>query len=111
MKKKLVVLIVLAMISCKKNQSITHEITNFDKQISDTISPIKGENYGARFIYVKGYVDDSIYVSFGGNSYKSFLSKKIDTSFSTDYYGNQKAIFIFNPYKGRKGNLKITFKI
>lgn len=111
MKKYLILTLILVLISCKKNQTITHEIISFDKQINDTINPIKGENYGAKFIHVNGYVDDSIYVSFGKNYNKLYLSKEIDTTFSTDYYGEGKAFFEFNPYKARQGNLKISFSI
>lgn len=99
------------MVSCKKDQTITHEIISFDKQISDTIIPIKGENYGAKLITIKGYVDDTVWVSYGGNYNKQYLNKEIDTSFLMDYYGESKAIFVFNPYKARKGKLKISFKI
>lgn len=111
MKKYLALTLILVVVSCKKDQTITHEVINFDKQINDTIIPIKGEYYGAKFIHVVGYVDDSIYVSFGNNYKKHYLLKEIDTTFSTDYYGEDNAIFEFNPYRGKKGKLNITFSI
>ncbi len=104
----------LIIISCDSDdnkRTITHEILRFDKEIKDTLRPIKGKYYGAKSIYIKGFVDDSIYVSFGENHYKFFLNKKIDTIISMDYYGVKEAIFNFNPHKAKKGNLKIQFKI
>ena len=112
--KKYIILfcLILMTISCEEShRSSTHTITRFDKEINDTLIPIKGGNYGAKFIYVKGFVDDSIYVSFGGNYYKSYFKNKIDTVIFADYYGQDKALFHFNPYKAKKGNLEITFKI
>lgn len=107
----LILLFVLTIFSCRKSQDISYETVTFNEQITDTITPHEDEVYGAKFIFVKGFVNDSIYVSFGGNSFKHFLCKEIDTSFSADYYGEGKAVFLFNPYKAKKGKLKITFSV
>jgi hypothetical protein len=107
---KLVILITL--ISCKDNSYRKKEyiITNFKEVIRDTITPIKGDSYGAKSISVSGFVDDSIYVKFNG-SYKFYLKGKVDTIISADYYGESKVGFEFNPYKAKKGELKVTFGI
>lgn len=108
---KLVILITL--ISCNNNNSHRkkeYSITNFEEVIKDTITPIKGDSYGAKSISVSGFVHDSIYVKFNG-SYKFYLKGKIDTIISTDYYGESKVGFEFNPYKAKKGELKVIFGI
>ena len=111
MKKSLVLsVLILIVVSCTKKQEIVHDLTSFKNQINDTISPLKEQAYAAKLIYVNGYVDDSVYVSFGRDS-KKYLTKEIDTSFSAEYYGEGKAIFIFDPYKAKKGKLKIKFLI
>ena len=113
MKKYFSLALILMLISCEKDQdqNITHVITSFNKQIVETIVPIKGKAYGAKFIIVKGYVDDTVFVSFGKKYYKNYLVGKIDTTYTMDYYGDDNASFIFNPYKAKKGNLKVTFSI
>ena len=93
------------------NREKTYEITKFDKPILDTLTPIKGGNYSVKEIKVLGYTDDTIIVSFGKGYYKHYLTKKIDTVFSTDYYGTKKAIFIFEPYRAKNGSLKLKFSI
>lgn len=105
-------IILLLLISCKNSKYRTKEysITKFNKVIKDTISPIEGDYYASKSIIVSGIVDDSIYVKFNG-SYKFYLKGKIDTIISADYYGNSKVGFEFNPYRGKKGNLKVVFGI
>ncbi len=107
---KLIILVTL--VSCKdySYRKKEHVITNFKEVIKDTITPIKGDHYGAKSIGVSGFVDDSIYVKFNG-SYKFYLKGKVDTIISGDYYGEGKVGFEFNPYKAKKGKLKVTFGI
>ena len=114
MKSLISTFFILSLFSCDKidnNRTKIYDITTFDKTIYDTLIPVKGEYYGAKSIEVKGYTNDTIIVSFGGNYKKQYLSKEIDTVFSIDYYGEYKAVFIFDPYKSKKGKLKIKFKI
>jgi hypothetical protein len=102
----------ITLISCKDSSCRKKEyiITNFKEVIKDTITPVKGDYYGAKSINVSGFVDDSIYVKFNG-SYKFYLKGKIDTIISGDYYGEKEVEFEFNPYKAKKGKLKLIFGI
>ncbi|OAB28052.1 hypothetical protein SAMN05444395_103118 [Flavobacterium fryxellicola] len=114
MKILLLIIFLSCFFSCDNidvKREKVYKITQFDKPIYDTITPTKGEYYGAKSIEVIGYTDDTVTVSFGKGYYKHFLTKKIDTVFSTDYYGDKNAIFIFQPYKAKKGNLQLKFRI
>jgi hypothetical protein len=110
MKLSLLISVCFIFFCCKQEyEGKKYTITKFDKIICDTIKPKKGSTYVAKMIQVKGYADDSIFVSFGGKYYNHYLSKDIDTIIITDYYGESNGVFIFNPYKARKGKLKIEF--
>lgn len=114
MKNLLLMFLILCVFSCNNTESKRekiYEITEFDKPISETLIPQKGGNYSVKKIEVKGFSDDTIIVSFGKGYYKHYLTKKIDTVFSADYYGDKKATFIFEPYKAKKGSLKLKFRI
>jgi len=112
MKKLIILLCTYALLmSCTNPDEKTHSITHFNQIIIDTISPRKDIVYTTQLIKVKGFVNDSIYVSFGDKNRGYYLSKEIDTLFNPDYYGGHNAIFIFNPYKAKSGKLKIVFSI
>lgn len=112
MKLSLLIAVCFILICCKKEDELKkYTVTKFDKIICDTIKPRKGYNYVAKMIRVKGYADDSIFVSFGNKYYGFYLSKEIDTVLNPDYYGENDAVFIFNPYKAKKGKLEIEFDL
>ena len=112
MKLFLLIPICCFVIGCKQeDEGKKYTITKFDKIICDTIKPKKGFTYAAKMIRVKGYVDDSIFVSFGNKYYGYYLSKEIDTIFNPDYYGEGDVIFIFSPYKGKRGKLEVEFDL
>ena len=97
--------------SCINGDEKKHIITKFDQSICDTIKPNKDISYTTKCIKVKGFVDDSVFVSFGDKDNGYFLSKQIDTVFNPDYYGGHEVIFLFKPYKAKKGNVEITFSL
>jgi hypothetical protein len=101
----------LLVASCSDSGKKEYGITRFDKVITDTLVPKKDGSYTYKFITLKGYTDDSIYVSFGGNTFKRHYKGNIDVHLNPDYYGATKAIFVFDPYKAKKGDLKIKFGI
>ena len=97
--------------SCTKKNDIIIKVNNSTKRVEKTISPEKDVNYTTQRIEVKGYSDDSIYVKFGDGGRPFYLRNNIDTSFIGDYYGGDKVKFIFDPYKSKKRDLQITFRI
>ena len=111
--KKLIIFIcsIILFASCTNPDEKTHFVTKFNETIIDTIRPRKEIGYTTQLIKVTGFVNDSIFVSFGDKNHGYYLSKKIDTLFNPDYYGGRDAIFIFNPYKAERGKLKIVFSI
>ncbi len=113
MKNLILFSVLLFLTSCSHKDEKKYVITKFDLPIYDTIKPLKGIGYTTKCIEIKGYVDDSILVSFGrGNSNTSFyLTKKIDFFINPDYYGESDAVFVFDPYKAKKGKLELTFSI
>ena len=97
--------------SCTHKDEKEYIITKFDHPIYDTLRPLKDIGYTTKCIEVKGYVDDSIFVSFGQSYRKIYLSKKIDTIFNPDYYGESYSPFVFDPYKAKKGKLEVKFSL
>ena len=97
--------------SCAKENELIINVNNFSKRIEKTITSKDDVSYTTKRIEVKGYCDDSIYVKFGDKGKPLFLKNKIDTTFIGDYYGGGKIKFIFDPYKSKKRDLHIIFKI
>ena len=94
----------------KQNESVV-VIDDSTKRIEKILNPVEGITYSTKRIEIKGYSDDSIYVRFGDEGKALYLKSKLDTAFVGDYYGNGRVKFIFDPYKSKKRELKITFKI
>lgn len=114
MKKKYLAIFSVFIISCVDSHKVSKEHKNisFEKVVTDTLVPINGGAYSAQLIKLNGYVHDSIYVSFGNDTYKQYFTGKLDTTiWGGDYYGGQKAIFIFDPYKAKSGKLNVEFII
>ena len=112
MKKILIILAGILLSSCSNSRvEKEYTITEFTRPINERLHPIEGETYTTQLIQVKGYVDDTVYVSYGEGTFKKFLVKEIDTSFMFDYYGGRPANFVFDPYKAKKGKLKVKFSI
>lgn len=44
----------------------------------------------------------TLFLDFGNKYYVFYLSKEIDTVLNPDYYSENDAVFIFNPYKEKK---------
>lgn len=111
--KKIILLLIGGLMASCSNSRVEKEytITEFNTPINEKLHPIEGETYTTQLIHVKGYVDDTVYVSFGEGTFKKKLVKEIDTSFMFDYYGGRPADFVFDPYKARKGKLKVKFSI
>jgi hypothetical protein len=99
------------LISCYNENKRTYTVKTFPREIKDTLSPKTNNSYTTKIIQVKGFVNDTIFVSYGSNNYKNYLVNKIDTIFNSDYYGGQKVEFIFDSYKASKGELEIEFSI
>lgn len=98
-------------VSCSQGVEKRYVVKEFSKPIADTLKPIKDEQYSAKIIKIKGTVDDTIFVSFGGDSFKQYLTGKIDTIFNPDFYGETNAVFVFDPYKAEKGEIELIFSI
>lgn len=111
--KKLILFISLLFISCLHENKNEYSFEKFDKPIYDTIKPKTNIKYTTQSIKVKGYVEDTIYVSFGRERIftKFYLTKEIDTIINSDYYGAHDAIFVFDPRKCKNGKIKLTFSI
>lgn len=110
----ILLLIVISFISCTSDKVChKHKIKEFNEKITDTLYPVKDGSYAIKIIKIKGYVDDSIYVSEGGEgSYKLYFKHTIDTVIKgSDYYGTHPAVFKFDPYKTKEGDLEIEFCI
>ena len=104
-----IVSIISLLSSCSDGVEKSIEIKDFTSIIKDSLIPKKNINYTASFIEISGFVDDSICINEG--VYKKYISGKIDTTFRSDYYGEYPAQFVLNPYKAKKGNLKVKFRI
>jgi hypothetical protein len=114
--KKVSVLIFSLIIfySCNKNEDRKKIIiNNFSKIRKDTLIPKNIQSYYSSTIEVNGFSNDTILIKrFLTNSiYNIKLFGKIDTIVSSDYYGKNKIIYIFNPYLATKGKLNIEYSL
>ncbi|GGB86218.1 hypothetical protein GCM10007424_27850 [Flavobacterium suaedae] len=105
----ILLLIVISFISCTSDKVChKHKINEFNKKITDTLYPVKEGSYAVKVIKVKGYANDSIYI----NGYKLYFKHSVDTVLQGgDYYGTHPAVFEFDPYKAKEGDLEIEFCI
>lgn len=81
-------------------------IENFSKTTVDSLIPDINKGYSTQIIKINGNVDDTIRVKgFYGNSI--YLARNIDKEYYVEYYGGTPAFMLFEPYKAKKGKLKI----
>ena len=104
-------LISIFLYSCTSKKEITIKIRNSTKKITKTIFPDDNVGYTTKYIQVRGYSNDSIYIKFDENGIPFYLQKKIDTTISGDYYGEGEVKFIFDAYKSKNNDLTINFGI
>ena len=113
--KILLIIIILTLSCCDyKRMGYTtksYEITNFNKVIIDSLIPEPNASHVVNFIKVVGFCDDTIKVHFYNEKYDVLLIGNIDTIYRDDYYGYHTIKFKFDPYKARKGKLKIEFAL
>lgn len=114
MKVKPLILLVFLLFSLSNcnNHLIRKKIviTDFSKKRIDTLEPNNLASHVGYYIKIKGHSNDSIKINLSGyNDIK--LSGKIDTLMNGDYYGGEKMIFTFSPYKATKGNLEVEYGI
>lgn len=110
--KYLFLILIFNLISCSTSEvKKEYEIVKFDHVITDTLTPIKSESYTTKFISIKGFTNDSIFIKFGNDGIPLYFKGHINKFINPDYYGGHDAIFIFNPYKAKSGNLQVVFSI
>lgn len=104
------VIIIFLFNSCQKEiKSI--EITDFSKSKIDTIKPNENTTYSVAIFEIEGYSNDTIKIEFHG--YKRKLSGRFKRDIKMDYYGGigGSVVLKFDPYKAKKGELKIKYGI
>jgi len=108
MKKYICIVLILFLSSCVRNDRNKLIITEFNKKIVDTLHPYN-KSYTAYNINIKGYINDSIRIGFGPDSYSFYFVGEIDEKLIFDYYGQFERLFIFDPYKATEGRLEIKY--
>ncbi len=109
MKRIVSILSLVCTFSCSKDYRKI-KMTDFSKRRVDTLIPYKYKDYIMYNLKVKGFTNDTVKIRHkGGKGIK--LSGYIDTLFQSDYYGTDTIIEIFDPYKAKKGNLEIEYKL
>lgn len=112
MKKLLIPILLLLLISCGKDDETLH-ITDFTESRSVTLEPYENIPYAMMNIWVKGYVNDTVLVKLQKKDSEPILklSGNIDVRWYTDYYGGMNQTVIFEPYKATKGNLELKMQL
>ena len=82
------------------------EVVDFSVSKKDSLIPYISKGYSTQIIKINGNVDDTIRIKgFYGNSI--YLTGNIDKEYYIEYYGGTPAFMSFEPYKAKKGKLKI----
>ncbi len=103
-------LILFLFSSCyRKSKSIV--ITDFSNAIIDTIIPNEKGPYSTAIFEIEGHSNDTIKVEFYG--YKRKFTGDFKRNIKMDYYGGigTGVVFKFDPYRAKKGELKIKYGI
>lgn len=108
MKKLLIPILLLMLISCGKDDETLH-ITDFTEPRTVYLEPYDNLSYAMMNIWVKGYVNDTVLVKLHSKDSEPILklSGNIDMRWHMDYYGGRNKIIIFEPYKATEGNLEL----
>lgn len=110
MKNKILIILFL-IFSCARNQNKDFSrftITDFSNKRIDTLKPLSSKSYSSFYIKVNGFSNDTIKIKRKGY-HDIILSGNIDTLVNGDYYGTENIIWLFEPYKATKGELKIEY--
>jgi hypothetical protein len=108
MKNIIYIVLISLLFSCVRHDKNKLIITEFNDKIVDTLHPYN-KSYTAYNINIKGYVNDSIRIGFGPDSYSFYFKGEIDKKLIFDYYGQFERLFIFDPYKATEGRLEIKY--
>lgn len=116
MKRSLYILLILTLQSCGSKDYKKFTITDFSKKRVDTLIPYKWKkkspfhSYVMYNIKVKGYVNDTIKIKHNGWLDINLVGK-IDTLIQTDYYGTNKKVVVFDPYRATRGKVDIEYSL
>jgi len=102
----------LLLMSCVKDKKKL-KVTDFSKSHTIKVIPYKNYPYSMMNIWVKGYVNDTVFIKLNSKQSKPILILKgqINERWNTDYYGEGERILIFEPYKGNSGELEIKIEL
>ncbi|MBI6117642.1 hypothetical protein [Salegentibacter maritimus] len=112
MRKIVLVLISLILISCGKDK-VKIKISDFSKKQEVTLTPYKLKPYAMLKIHIKGQINDTIKINYNlyGNT-DFFLTGEVDTLLvQTDYYGEGPVTLLFDPYRATEGEILIDFNL
>ena len=113
----MLILITLVCYSCAESTDKKFKtINNFNNKFVDSLIPDNSdyESYTTYYIHIKGYANDSIRIKPGkeGDEYYYFYFKdSINEELKLDYYRGQTKYILFDPYKAKKGEIEITYKL
>ena len=110
--KLFVAIFILFLINCTEvRQRI--QITDFSKTHEIHLEAKEKGTYSSFIVKIKGETNDSVSVRMCDNCFDYKLSGRIDTTFSSDFYGGKGATakFLIAPYKATSGNLLIEASI
>ena len=109
---KLKYIILFLLISCGKDDAKL-EINDFTKSKTIVLKPYKNYPYSMMNIWIKGHTNDTILIKLNSKNSKPILklSGEINERWYTDYYGEDKRIIIFEPYKSNQGKIEIKAKL
>ena len=109
----LIIGITTMVVACKDSNKVSkiYKNVSLNKVITDTLIPKEDGSYTTKLIKLKGTINDSVYASFGEGYNKMYFKGNLDTIIGVDYYGAREAVFVFDPYKSKSGNLDVEFSI
>ena len=110
--KPFTAIFILLLMNCNKVQQKI-KITDFSKTHEIHLEAKEKETYSSFIVKIKGETNDSVSVRMCDNCFDYKLSGRIDTTFSSDFYGGKGATskFLIAPYKATSGNLLIEASI
>jgi hypothetical protein len=107
----IIFLISVSILSCdktKRSDLKKIKLIDFTQKKIDTLIPYKSKTYYSYYVKVKGEINDSVKIK-RKDHYDIILIGNIDTLINGDYYGNEKIIWVFDPFKATKGELEIEY--
>ena len=109
---------ILILLSSCENSSDKKKVTldNFNEKFVDSLIPIPDKNYSVFYVKIEGNSNDTIRLNLSSNNPQVpnldyYFIGDFEEEIRLDYYGESNQYVTFDPYKAKKGKIKLLYRL